>query len=125
MTLLKVGGQLQGENILTLLLHIHVFAGSSRLSDEALRRACYTVRFLFADRPDVRQAYYEAYGRFAIMATTEVINNEIKIITFTCFTTISYMYLYQSIHIIIITFQVYSYHKNAFHIFKIDNHVSF
>ena len=46
--------------------------GSNRLSDDALRRACYTVRFLFADRADVRQSYYKAFGRFALMATTEV-----------------------------------------------------
>ncbi|KAJ8032265.1 hypothetical protein HOLleu_25746 [Holothuria leucospilota] len=49
--------------------------GSFRVSDRALRRACYVVRFLLADRPDLRQAMYAKYGRVAIMATTEVTQN--------------------------------------------------
>ncbi|PIK56724.1 hypothetical protein BSL78_06366 [Apostichopus japonicus] len=41
----------------------------------ALQRACYVVRFLLADRPDLRQAMYAKYGRVAIMATNEVTQN--------------------------------------------------
>lgn len=49
-----------------------LLAGSSKVSSDALRRACYTVRFLFADRYDIRNSYYKKFGRFAIMAATEV-----------------------------------------------------
>ena len=56
---------------ISFLISIY-FTGSSRLSDSALRRACYVVRFIFADRPDLRRSYYRMFGRFALMATTEV-----------------------------------------------------
>eukprot|EP00058_Branchiostoma_floridae_P004080 XP_002589568.1 hypothetical protein BRAFLDRAFT_81525 [Branchiostoma floridae] len=46
--------------------------GSSVVPDEALRRACYDVLFLLADRKDLRDSYYDYYGRAAIMAETEV-----------------------------------------------------
>ncbi|KAI8494649.1 hypothetical protein Bbelb_278750, partial [Branchiostoma belcheri] len=46
--------------------------GSSILPDDALRRACYDVLFLLADRKDVRDSYYNYYGRAAIMDDTEV-----------------------------------------------------
>ncbi|CAM1302306.1 Uncharacterised protein g3216 [Pycnogonum litorale] len=46
--------------------------GSSRVSSSALGRACYIVRFIFADRYDTRNWYYRNNGRFAIMATDEV-----------------------------------------------------
>ena len=47
-------------------------AGSPRVRGSTLRRACYVVRFMFADRYAVRNSYYTRYGRFAVMATTEV-----------------------------------------------------
>ncbi|KAI8512663.1 hypothetical protein Bbelb_093020 [Branchiostoma belcheri] len=46
--------------------------GSSIVPDEAIRRACYDVLFLLADRKDVRDSYYNFNGRAAIMAETEV-----------------------------------------------------
>ncbi|XP_078598036.1 uncharacterized protein LOC144874087 [Branchiostoma floridae x Branchiostoma japonicum] len=46
--------------------------GSSIVPDEALRRACYDVLFMFADRKDIRDSYYNYYGRAAIMADTEL-----------------------------------------------------
>ncbi|CAH1266495.1 CHL1 [Branchiostoma lanceolatum] len=46
--------------------------GSSILPDDALRRACYDVLFMLADRKDIRDSYYNYYGRAAIMAETEV-----------------------------------------------------
>ncbi|KAJ8031850.1 hypothetical protein HOLleu_25184 [Holothuria leucospilota] len=46
--------------------------GSSSVSDQALKRACYVVSFMLADRPELRQAMYAKYGRVAIMATHEV-----------------------------------------------------
>ena len=38
-----------------------------------MSRACYVLRFLLADRKDLRTAYYRAYGRVAIIATTDVL----------------------------------------------------
>eukprot|EP00058_Branchiostoma_floridae_P018361 XP_002603850.1 hypothetical protein BRAFLDRAFT_129677 [Branchiostoma floridae] len=46
--------------------------GSSIVPDEAIRRACYDVLFMLADRKDLRDSYYNYYGRAAIMAETEV-----------------------------------------------------
>ncbi|XP_078659592.1 uncharacterized protein LOC144904521 [Branchiostoma floridae x Branchiostoma belcheri] len=46
--------------------------GSSILSDDALRRCCYDVLFMLADRRDIRDSYFNVYGRAAIMAQTEV-----------------------------------------------------
>ncbi|XP_064645681.1 uncharacterized protein LOC135499006 [Lineus longissimus] len=46
--------------------------GSENVTDSALRRACYLVRFLFADRPDVREMFYKKYGRFGLMAHNEM-----------------------------------------------------
>jgi len=37
------------------------------VSDRAMRRACYVLRFLLADRHDLVKNYYEAYGRVAII----------------------------------------------------------
>lgn len=47
-------------------------AGSHNVSDDALKRACYTVRFLFADHSGIRAMVYKLGGRFAIMSATEV-----------------------------------------------------
>ena len=41
---------------------------SSQVRDSALRRACYTVRFMLGDRLDLRQAQYQNKGRVMIMA---------------------------------------------------------
>lgn len=46
--------------------------GSNRPSDEALKRACYVLRFLLGDRRILRHYLYKYYGRIGIMATTEV-----------------------------------------------------
>ena len=37
------------------------------MPDAALSRACYVLRFLLADRADLRQAYYKYFGRVAII----------------------------------------------------------
>ena len=39
--------------------------------DKALSRACYVLRFLLADRSDLRQQFYKSYGRISIMAPSE------------------------------------------------------
>ncbi|XP_064619285.1 uncharacterized protein LOC135482814 [Lineus longissimus] len=46
--------------------------GSANVSDSALKRACYMVRFLLADRPDLRETFYKMFGRFALMSTVEM-----------------------------------------------------
>lgn len=45
------------------------------MSDRALIRACYVLRFLLADREDLRQAFYKAYGRVAIIGSSDVIGD--------------------------------------------------
>nr|XP_006819343.1 PREDICTED: uncharacterized protein LOC102810139 [Saccoglossus kowalevskii] len=45
---------------------------SSRVPDAALTRACYVVKFLMADRRDLRQQMYDKYGRVGIMSQNEV-----------------------------------------------------
>ncbi|XP_071965612.1 uncharacterized protein [Antedon mediterranea] len=49
--------------------------GSHRVSDAALRRACYTLRFLLADRRDLRYTMYVNYFRVAVMAQGENTHN--------------------------------------------------
>lgn len=44
---------------------------SSRVSDAALKRACYIARFLFADRRDVRESMYKHFGRFGVIGVNE------------------------------------------------------
>lgn len=41
--------------------------GAAEVSDRALQRACYVLRFMLADRVDVRQRYYKRYGRVAVI----------------------------------------------------------
>ena len=48
---------------------------SSRVPDDALKRACYVLRFLMADHSGIRNGYYRRYGRVGIMATTEYTTN--------------------------------------------------
>ena len=52
----------------------HIFppsAGSRQVTDEAMKRACYVTRFLFADHSRVRQSYYARSGRVAVIAANE------------------------------------------------------
>ena len=44
---------------------------SYRVSDKALRRACHITRFLFADRYDLRNAFFQNQGRYAVIAIGE------------------------------------------------------
>ena len=46
--------------------------GSDNVTDDALKRACYTVRFLLADDSGIRTSFYKLGVRFAVMSTTEV-----------------------------------------------------
>ena len=41
------------------------------VSDNAMKRACYVLRFLFADHSRVRQSYYARSGRVAVIGTYE------------------------------------------------------
>lgn len=49
--------------------------GSSRVSDEAMRRACYVVRVMLSDSRVTRQAMFERYIRVAVIADSEVTRN--------------------------------------------------
>ena len=51
-----------------------IVSGSSRVSDNALRRACYTLRFLFAGHSRVRNSFYRLSGRVALIGRTEGTN---------------------------------------------------
>ena len=44
---------------------------SSRVPDDALKRACYVLRFMMADHSGIRNNFYKRYGRVGVMATTE------------------------------------------------------
>ncbi|CAH1787573.1 unnamed protein product, partial [Owenia fusiformis] len=44
---------------------------SNRVSDSALQRACYVLRFILADRYDVRNAFYKSGGRVALIGINE------------------------------------------------------
>ena len=52
--------------------YVHAYGipilSSELVKDETLRRACYTVRFMLADREDLRRAQYFNGGRIVIMA---------------------------------------------------------
>ena len=37
------------------------------MSDAAVKRACYVLRFLLADRDDLRRAYYKSHGRVVVV----------------------------------------------------------
>lgn len=52
-----------------------MYAGSRHVADRALQRACYVLRFLLADRLDVRQSYYKRYGYVAILAQNETLTS--------------------------------------------------
>ena len=44
---------------------------SENATDAALRRACYVVIFLLADREDIRRSVYKRRGRAGVIAATE------------------------------------------------------
>ena len=44
---------------------------SSKVPDDALKRACYVVRFMFADHSGVRREYFRRHGRVAVKADSE------------------------------------------------------
>ena len=45
------------------------------MSDASVRRACYVLRFLLADRQDLRQAFYGGYGRVSVLGINEDLND--------------------------------------------------
>ena len=44
---------------------------SSKVPEEALKRACYVLRFMMADHSGIMNNFYKRYGRVGVMATTE------------------------------------------------------
>ena len=55
-----------------VVLHL---SGSSSVSDSALQRACYVVRFLLADHSGVREWFYKLSGRLAVIGVNEQTTN--------------------------------------------------
>ena len=53
------------------LLYALCSLGSSAVTDEGLKRACYVVRALFGSRYDIRSAYYKMFGRVALIGDSE------------------------------------------------------
>ena len=55
--------------------YLHAFGipviSSNRVQNDALKRACYVVVFLFADRQDIRSWFYKRYGRAGVIAYSE------------------------------------------------------
>lgn len=49
--------------------------GSARVSDDALKRACYVTRVMLSDNRRVRQSMFYRYARIVVIADTEVILN--------------------------------------------------
>lgn len=49
------------------LLKYSFFAAGDDVPDAAVKRACYVLRFLLADRQDLRQAYYKNFGRVGVI----------------------------------------------------------
>jgi len=41
----------------------------------AVSRACYVLRFLLSDRPDLRRAYYKSYGRVAVIGRRQMLSD--------------------------------------------------
>ena len=48
---------------------------SSNVPDEALKRACYVMRFLAADHAGIRRAFYKNWGRVGVIATSEQVTS--------------------------------------------------
>jgi len=43
--------------------------------DAAISRACYVLRFLLADRADLRRAYYKSFGRVAVVGRRQTLSD--------------------------------------------------
>jgi hypothetical protein len=57
-------------------MSVHVCgAASNVVSNMALTRACYVLRFLLADRAVLRQAYYKSYGRVAVIGQNQSLSD--------------------------------------------------
>ena len=54
-----------------LIVATIVVAGSGDVSTDGMKQACYLTRFMFADWPSVRNAYFKLHGRVALIADTE------------------------------------------------------
>ena len=58
-----------------MLAHTFLVAASLEVSDVALSRACYVLRFLLADRDDIRRAYYKSYGRVVVIGRDQTLHD--------------------------------------------------
>ncbi|XP_013079033.2 uncharacterized protein LOC106064914 [Biomphalaria glabrata] len=48
--------------------------GSANVSDNAMKRACYVLRFLLADHSAMRQSFYKLFGRLVVIGASEKVN---------------------------------------------------
>lgn len=47
--------------------------GSNKVSNNAMKRACYVLRFFLADRNDLKEAFFKRNVRIVVMAITETL----------------------------------------------------
>ena len=52
-----------------------IFAGTQIVSTNALLRACFVTKFLFADRPEFADSFYDKFGRILIMDTNTAVKD--------------------------------------------------
>lgn len=75
-TLISIGQRISSLLLLNFKLDFtDCYAGSRQVSDRALQRACYVLRFLLADRLDVRLGYYKRYGYVAVIGQNETMTS--------------------------------------------------
>ena len=61
-----------GKHIIIIMLYMS--PASASVPDEALERACYVLRFLLADREDMREQFYRHYGRVVVMGADQLLH---------------------------------------------------
>lgn len=52
-----------------------VYLAALVVPNAAVSRACYVLRFLLSDRPDLRRAYYKSYGRVAVIGRRQTLSD--------------------------------------------------
>jgi len=48
---------------------------AAEVPNTAISRACYVLRFLLSDRADLRLAYYQSYGRVAVVGRRQTLSD--------------------------------------------------
>lgn len=63
--------QFKSDSVRHYNMYFFPIPASSRVSDNALKRACYVTRFLFADSFAVRNSFFQRSGRTAVIGQNE------------------------------------------------------